>query len=187
MWEIMNEIHYLAHWNSGSGVLDDNMDKKLLPWVEYMSNYIRSIDIYHRPISISSLHPSEKDGTIADPRLIVSLENNRCDQTAWQGDAVDFFLACRHKMFEYVDVVNLHDYGTSTLKGRLDRQKRLDEIWPDKPKIIGEFLPKQCRQSNCDQDPQNEYGPTILQGQNTYIDGYPWHIEIAPFHNSVFP
>jgi len=185
MWEIMNEIHYLAKWNPGPGELDDNVDKKLLPWVEYMSNYIRSIDTHHRPVSISGIHRSWEDGAIADPRLIVSSENNLCDQTAWQGAAVDFFLACKHKMFEYVDVVNLHDYGTHTLKGRLDEQKRLDEIWPDKPKIIGEFLPKQCRQSNCDQDPQNECGPTILEGQNTYIGGYPWHIEIAPFHNSV--
>lgn len=185
MWEIMSEIHYLAPWNSGPGELDDNVDKKLLPWVEYMSDYIASIDIYHRPISISSLRPSEKDGTIADPRLIVSSENNLCDQTAWRGDAADFLLACQHKMFDYVDVVNLHGYGTHTLRGRLDRQKTMDEIWPDKPKMIGDFLPKQCREPNCDQDPQNEYGPTILEGQNTYIDGYPWHIEIAPFHNSV--
>jgi hypothetical protein len=185
MWEIMNEIHYLAQWNSGPGELDDNVDKRLLPWIEYMSNYIRSVDIHHRSVSISGIHTSWKDGTIADPRQIASLEDNLCDRTAWQGAEIDFFLACKHKMFEYVDVVNLHDYGTPTLKGRLDRQKRLDEIWPDKPKIIGEFLPKQCRQSNCDRDSQDEYAPTILKGQNTYIGRYPWHIEIAPFHNSV--
>lgn len=186
MWEIMNEIHYLGQWNSTPGEeVDENVDKRLLPWVNYTANYLRAKDIHHRPISISSLQPSWVDGTIADPRLIISSAGNLCDQNAWQGSTVDFFLACKHKMFEYVDVVNVHDYRRHTLKSRLDLQKRLDDIWPDKPKIIGEFLPGQCDQPDCQPPPRNKADPIVLAGQYIYLGQYPWHIEIAPFQNSI--
>lgn len=183
MWEIMNEIHYLADWNSGAGDLDDNVDRKLLPWVKYIAEYIRSVDTYHRPVSISSVYLSWKDGSISDPRLIEQApDGSACDFDAWDGDHVEFFLGCKNKMFDYVDVANVHNYWRRSLKGRYDYMKQMNDIWPDKPKVIGEFLPRYCSNDPC---PTSKLYPTILEGQKTYIGGYPWHIEIAPFHNSV--
>ena len=130
MWEIMNEYQY---------ALSHEYDDELKAWVEDIAQHIRSHEQSHgrnRPVTVSSYWMYGKE-------------------------AATDFSTLRHKRNQifnspYIDTVELHNYGAFSLKLRQKLVRDLQEMFPGKPIMVGEFWP--WRQNG---DDLGESGPLI--------------------------
>lgn len=163
-WEIMNEVQYM-HANS-----IENTHDHLLPWVSNMAAYIREQDIHDRPVMVSGVRLYDGDVPDHPPPW------GESDTRPW-GEVNYSWVS---EIFNYVDFVNIHNYSFYTLKDRMRITRRLQDLWPGKPVIVGEYLP--CNGDNALST--NIEGPTIESSFYEYIGSYPYVRELPPFRNT---